>query len=348
MKSRIVILFLLVFILDISAQIGGRGVYEFLNLPNSARITALGGKQIALHDADINMTYYNPSLVDTGMQEKLAINYMNYFAGINWGNVSYMIKHKKAGHVVTGLSYMNYGKFIKADENGIIQGNFTASDYTIYVSYARAIDSNISVGINFKPVFSQMEKYYSFGLVSDFGITYFNPERLFTAAFVVKNLGTQIISYTRKNYEFVPFELQLGVSQKLRHAPFRFSLMFHNLQRFDYTYKLDDDPQPFQDEPFFQSTKQTKFEEFTDKALRHVIMGVEFIPTKSFVFRFGYNYQRIKEMQIEEKLGGVGLSWGFGLLLNKFHIDYGHANYHLAGGSNQISLIANLANLRAL
>jgi len=331
------------------AQLGGRAVYEFLNLPNSARITALGGKQISLNDADINMSYYNPSLIDTTMGEKLAVNYVNYYAGINWGNTSYLFNNNKIGNFVAGISYFNYGRFIKADENGVIHGEFLASDYTIYASYSRRIDSNFVAGINIKPVFSQMEKYYSIGLVTDLAITYHRPEKLFTASLVARNLGTQIITYTRKNHEPVPFELQIGLTQKLKHAPFRFSFMFHNLQRFDYTYEIEEEDNPFDNGGFFEvKDDQSKFEEFGDKTLRHLIVGVEFIPTKSFVFRFGYNYQRIKEMQIEEKFGGVGLSWGFGLLLKKFHINYGRATYHLAGASNHFSITANLAELRGI
>ena len=283
------------------------------------------------------------------MQESLAINYVNYFAGINWGNTSLLFHNEKIGNFVAGITYMNYGKFIKADETGVINGDFWASDYALYVSYARKIDSNLTIGVNLKPVLSQMEKYYSVGFVTDWGITYHKPNKNFTASFVIRNLGTQLISYTRKNYEPVPFELQLGITQKLKHAPFRFSFMFHNLQRFDYTYEKEDDNKSL-NETFGgdAANKESKFDKFSDKLLRHFIAGVEFIPTKSFVFRFGYNYQRIKEMQIEDKLGGVGLSWGFGLNLTRFQINYGRATYHLAGASNHFSITANLAALRGI
>jgi hypothetical protein len=331
------------------AQIGGRGVFGFLDLPVSARVSALGGKQIALMDGDINMAYYNPSLADPSMQEKLAVNYVNYFAGINWGNTSYMFHNKKLGQFVAGLTYMNYGKFTAADETGMISGQFRASDYALYASYARPLDSNFVIGVNLKPVFSQMESYYSVGIATDWAITYTQPEKEFTASLVIRNVGSQITTYSRKNYEPLPFEIQLGASKKLAHAPFRFCLMLHNLQRFDYTYDLEEEEDVLGGSEFFTSSnEQSDFAEFADKAFRHVVLGVEFIPTKSFVFRFGYNYQRLKEMQIEEKLGGVGLSWGFGLLLNKFHINYGRATYHMAGASNNFSITANLAALRGI
>ena len=331
------------------SQIGGRGVYEFLNLPNSARIGSLGGKQISLKDGDLNQVYYNPSLLDSTMKNQFAVNYVNYYAGINWGNASYMICGDKKNSFATGIMYLNYGTFTKADETGVINGSFTASDYTIYLTYSHIIDSSFTIGINVKPVYSQLEKYYSLGLVTDLGVTYHNPNKLFTASFVLRNIGTQLIAYTEKNYEPVPFEIQLGISQRLKHAPFRFSFMFHNLQKFDYTYEIEELTNPFEEESLLESnSEKNKFEKFSDKTLRHFIAGVEFIPTKSFVVRFGYNYQRLKEMQIEEKLGSVGFSWGFGLMLKKFHINYGRATYHLAGATNLFSVTANLHELRKL
>ena len=349
MRQLFSFIIILIFSYSVSySQIGGRGVYEFLNLNTSARIAALGGKQISLYDGDVNMAYYNPSLVDNDMSRKLAINYVNYFAGINWGNTSYLFHNNKIGNVVIGITYLNYGEFIKADETGYIDGNFTASDYTFYASYSRKIDSNIIVGITVKPVYSQYESYNSFGIASDLGITYHNPEKLFTAAFVMRNIGTQIKPYNAHNYEPLPFELQLGVTQRLRHAPFRFSLMLHNLQRFDYTYTIEKEDDLI-DDPFFDDTNEkSKMQEFSDKLFRHFIAGVEFIPTKSFVFRLGYNYQRLKEMQIENKAGTVGISWGFGLLLTKYHINFSRATYHMAGASNHFSITANLSELKRL
>ncbi|MFN5885727.1 MAG: hypothetical protein ACK445_10335, partial [Bacteroidota bacterium] len=43
-------------------------------------------------------------------------------------------------------------------------------------------------------------------------------------------LGTQIKTYRAGNNETLPFNLQVGVSKKFAHAPFRFSLVAHNLQ----------------------------------------------------------------------------------------------------------------------
>lgn len=342
-------LIILLFLINFTAnsQLGWRNLYNFLEMPNSPRITALGGKQISLNDGDVNMPFYNPSLVSDSMKNKLPINYLNYYAGTNYGSIAYLFQNKKLGYFVSGLSYFSYGKFVNADASANILGNFHASEYSVYLSYAKPLFKNITAGINIKPVLSQLEVYYSFGIVTDLGLTYHNPDKLFTAAFVARNIGTQIISYSMDVYERVPFELQLGVTQKLKHAPFRLSLMLHNLQKFNYTYSIDEiDDNYFEDSFFSNTNEKSKLSEIADMSFRHVIAGVEFIPTKSFVLRFGYNYKRVKEMQIEDRMAGVGLSWGFGLLLKKYQINFSRAKYHVIGGVSHFSITANLANLR--
>ena len=141
----------------------------------------------------------------------------------------------------------------------------------------------------------------------------------------------------------MPFEIQLGVSQKLEHAPFRFSAVVHNLQQFDLTYetgKTTLDYDPLTGEP----VKENKIEKFGDQVMRHLIFGVEFIPFESFMIRAGYNYQRRQELKLDTRAAMVGFSWGFGVKIYKFHLSYGRASYHLAGASNHFSLSTNLSS----
>jgi len=63
---------------------------------------------------------------------------------------------------------------------------------------------------------------------------------------------------------------------------------------------------------------------------------------KNLHVRLGYNYKRRDELGITDKMGFSGISWGFGLKIYKFYIDYGRASYHLAGVSNQFSVRVNL------
>ena len=74
------IYFLIIFSFGASAQIGGVGTYEFLNLPVSARTAALGGNIMSVKDNDINASFQNPSLLNPSMDNSLSLSFINYFA----------------------------------------------------------------------------------------------------------------------------------------------------------------------------------------------------------------------------------------------------------------------------
>jgi len=329
---------------SLQGQIGGRAIYEFLNLPNSAKVAALGGKAIALPDNDLNLVFHNPSLLNDTLDNALVLNYVNYLADINFGYFSYAKSFGHLGTFAAGIHYIHYGTFIAADETGQKTGDFSASEYSFNLFYSRRIDSLFSVGINLKPIISNLEKYNSFGLATDLGVTYYNPNRLFTAALVLKNIGIQISTYDGETREPLPFEIQLGLSQKLKHAPFRISMVAHNLQTYRLTYDKDDSQDSVNDPFAGDSDEPSKLEDFAENIMRHLIFGLEFTPIKSFTFRVGYNYQRRKELQIPSKVSTVGFSWGFGLQVYKFQFSYGRATYHLAGASNHFSISTNIGS----
>lgn len=329
--------------LNAGAQLGGRHTYAFLNLPNSARVASLGGKTAALRTDDLNLPFHNPSLLNEEMSDNFVLNYISYFSDINFGYVSYAKSFKKVGNFAAGIHYINYGNFIAADIYGNKTGTFRASEYAFNIIYSRKIDSLFSVGINLKPVYSIFENYNSFGLASDIGITYYNPSSLICAALVLKNMGFQIIPYYDGNREPLPFEIQTGFSYKLRYAPFRFSLLLHNLQKFDLTYQSPLDASAENDPFLGETASRNKFDDFGDKLMRHVIFGIEILPFEHFYINLGYNYQRRQEMKIQLHTGMVGFSWGFGFKVSKFHFSYGRASYHLAGASNHFSLSTNFS-----
>lgn len=313
------------------SQTGGDNVYEFLNLTHSSLITSLGGANVSLFTDDLNMAYHNPALLNSGMDNSLAINYVNYFAGINYGMTMYSRSYAGIGNFAAGLTYLNYGTFQETDESGNITGTFTAAEYALSMIYSRTIDSLFSIGVNLKPVLSNLEKYTSFGLALDAGASYHSRNNLFSAGLAIKNIGMQITTYTGGAREKLPFEIQAGVTQRLGHAPFRFSLTLRHLEKFDMTYNYPSSVNP--------ASTQSGNDGFGENLLRHMILGAEIIPQKNFYFSAGYNYQRRKELQVDSNVSTVGFSWGFGINTSFMSLGFGRATYHLAGTSTDISLI---------
>ena len=316
-------------------QIGGENTYDFMSLTNSARMAALGGNQVAINDSlDLNVSYNNPSLLKPDMKNQLAINYVDYFAGVNYGYAAYSFGIPLPGNVAVGMHYINYGKFIEALASGEKTGaTFNAAEYALNIIWSNNY-KQFTYGINLKPILSSFESYQSIGFAADLGITHFSKNQNTVVALVARNIGTQITTYyDGAQKESIPFDLQFGISQKLAHAPIRLAATMQHLQKWDLAKPTEDNTG--------SSTVYTE-DKFTKKFMRHLLLGVELLPSPNFTIRAGYNYQLRQEMKLDAKMSTVGFSWGFGFRISRFAINYGSARYHLAGSSNLISVAINL------
>jgi hypothetical protein len=337
------------------SQVGGESTYRFLELTNSARMAALGGNQVAINDStDLNISYNNPSLLMPGMRNMLAVNYVGYFAGVNYGYGAYSFKTPLPGNFAVGMHYINYGEFIGADELGQKTNPFNAAEYALNLIWSNEIkmpftkkdslfydastdsakvmrNKRITYGVNLKPLLSTLESYQSVGIAADLGVSYFSRNGLTVASLVARNIGTQISTYYEgAERENIPFDLQFGISQKLQHAPIRFAATMQQLQKWTLA------------SPEQVKGGGNKEDGFGKKFMRHMILGVELLPSPNFTIRAGYNYQIRQDLKYDEKMSTVGLSWGFGFKISRFHFNYGSGRYHLAGATNVVSLAINL------
>lgn len=322
------------------AQTGGNNTYEFLNLCMPARVIALGGTLISVKDNDINLSFQNPSLLDSVMHNYLSMSYVDYFADIKYGYVGYARQIHNIGNFSAGLQFFDGGVFTSTDITGAIIGQSTASEYSFNLSYSRPIDSIFAVGATIKTIYSKLGEYTSHGNVLDIGAVYNNKRKLYSAGLVMKNIGRQWKNYHIGN-EPLPFEIQLGYSKKIEHAPFRLSFTLTHLEKWDITYT--DPSVPTTDPITGLPIKKSKFSRFSDKLARHFIFGNEILISKNFHLRIGYNYKLRKEMKLESRPGIVGFSFGFGLKISKFHLSYGYAKYHVAGGPNHFTISTKLS-----
>ncbi|MBN2681457.1 MAG: type IX secretion system protein PorQ [Bacteroidales bacterium] len=337
----LLILSLLFAISTANSQTGGLSTFQFLDLPNSARVASLGGNIIASGDNDANLVYHNPSLLSSEMNKHLVLNYINYFSDINFGYVSYSYHHQKYGSFGIGLHYINYGDFMRMDETEQYLGNFSAYEQSLNLTWAKPLDSLFRLGGAMKIIYSSLDSYYSSGVAFDFGASYYNPDRNLAAGIVIKNLGTQFKPYVDGNYEPIQPDIQIGIAKRLKHAPFRFFITAQNLLNWNMVFSATGESNV--DPVSGEAKKENKIEKAADNFMRHFIAGSELILSENFFIRFGYNYQRRQELKISTRAFTVGFSWGFGLRINKFHFSYGRATYHLAGPSNHFSLSTNLS-----
>ncbi|MCB9281243.1 MAG: type IX secretion system protein PorQ [Lewinellaceae bacterium] len=332
----------------LNAQLGGRKVYAFLDLPVSARITALGGSLISVQDDDANLAYANPALLNPSMHQQIGFNYNFLVDGVGSGYASYahaVEKWRTTFH--GGIQFANYGTFDLTDEFGANQGIFKAADYAVVLGAGFQAYDRLTVGANLKWVTSRLESYNSMGLLADLAFTYRDTAKNLTFSLVMHHIGGQLTAYREGNFEPVPFEMQLGLSKKLEHLPFRFSIIYHHFDQWSIRY---DDPSAEDETIFFGDvqTEQSPTAKFFDNFFRHFIFSGEFLLGKreNFRLRFGYNHLMRKELSIENLRSLAGFTFGAGIKVNRFRIDFGRTNYHLAGGATQLSIATNFQEFR--
>ena len=329
-----------------SAQLGGRYTYAFLKQLPSARLTGLNGSQIALRDDDIATAYLNPSLLNNTMNNALSYNHDFLLGKIATGYFGYGHSVEKLKMTFQGcIQFINYGTFKQADEFGNITGEFKASEYAVTLGAGRQINERLSVGLNLKYISSQLEAYTSSGVAGDLAGSYWDDTKKFGATVLFRNIGTQLSNYTGVREE-LPLDVQIGVTKKLKKAPFRVSLVLHDLNRWNIRYDnpLDNAISLLGEEP----TQPSRFSQELDNLARHIKAGGELVLGKNenFRLRVGYSHQMRKELSVNNIRSLSGFSIGFGFKVSHFRLDYGLGKQHLAGGTNHLSISTNFSEFK--
>lgn len=322
------------------AQVGGNGVYQFLNLPASARQAALGGKVITIYDHDVNQGQFNPASINPEMDNRLAMNYSSYFGEVTYGSANYAyVWDRRVQTLHAGVNYVNYGTFEGYDENGMRTSDFTGSEIALSLGYAFNIPwTDWHVGANLKLINSSLESYSSFGAAVDLGAVYLDERNNIVYAIVLRNLGTQITTYNGTQ-EKLPFEILAGISQKLEHVPLRWHITLEQLQKWDVGFSNPNRAEGQIDGP----DKEEKVG-FLNTALRHVIVGAELFPDKGFNIRLSYNFRRGEELRIMDQRHFSGVSAGVGLKMGRMKFDYSYSRFTIASDVSMFGLTINLGD----
>ena len=327
-----------IFVLPISAQVGGQSVYQFLNLAQSPRQAALGGKTVTVVDYDVNQAFYNPATINPKMHNRLSANYGSYFGEVSYGTAAYAYtydRHLQTFHA--GISYINYGTFEGRDELGNLTSDFTGSEAALSLGFAYNLPwTKMYIGANAKLISSTLESYNSWGAAVDLGFLYIDEKNDINYGLSVRNLGFQITPYESTN-EQLPLAIDAGISQLMENVPIRWHMTFENLQQWNIAFS-----NPNRGESTLDGETSEEKVSFFNNALRHVILGAELFPEKGFNLRLGYNFRRSQELKILEQRNFSGLSFGIGLKFNKMRLNYTHSRYSSAANTSFIGIQINL------
>lgn len=323
-------LILVTIALPTQAQIKGAGssVFNFLNLPASSRLNALGGENVAIADDDISMAFVNPALLTPHTDKVLQLNYAYYLAGTMFGSVMYGHNYKE-NYFAAGVHYLDYGQMQYADEMGNLLGTtFTAKDICVNLMYARQLGPMFRVGATIKPIFSVYERYTSFALGADVGGHFQTTDSLFQMGLTLRNIGWQLKAFYEEDFgqhtEMLPLNLEFGMSLRLAHAPLRFSMTAHNLQRWDIA-------------PREQNVK------WYDMLFRHTIWAIDIVPkNEKFYLTVSYNHRRQAEMNMTDVHSLAGFAFGAGVKIYKFRLGFAMSQYTKSNFTYQVSLSTDI------
>lgn len=300
-------------------------VFNFLNLPTSSHATALGGRNISLIEDDPSLVFQNPALLSCVNDKSIGLNFMTYMRGSKTGSASYAQMAGERGTWGVGAQFVGYGSISETLESGEKVGEMSPLDMQLCGSYSYALGDNWVGGATGKFIYSHYGEFTSCALAVDLGVSYFLLEQDFSLSAVARNLGGQVKAFG-DHHERLPYDLEVGFTKGLGHAPVKFSLTLIDLTRWN---KND----------YYTAGKETSAGRIF---FNHFNLGVDIVPTELFYVSAGFNFRRASEMKAAGSSHAAGLSFGAGLQLKRFKFGLAYAKYHVSAPTLALSLAYNL------
>ena len=316
MKKSLFLLFCFLAAVTAGAQDGAHS-YMVLRLPVSSHVAALGGENISAIEDTPWAGWANPALYSCVSDRSLGVDFMTYADGGSWMGAQYVMAFGDRHTGAVTAQYMNYGRMDETDASGMVLGTFAPKDIVIGAGYSYLLSDRWAGGAALKAVYSKYADFSAFAFAVDLGLNYYDEEADFSFSAALRNVGAQLKSFDGLT-ERVPFNLQLGFTKGMAHAPVRFSVTLTDLTR----WSSDDYYHP-------EGEKLS----FGKKVLNHFAVGVDILPTSYLYLSAGYNFRRAYELKAAGSSHMAGLTFGGGLQLKRFKAGISYAKYHVSTAS---------------
>ncbi|MGN0282851.1 MAG: type IX secretion system protein PorQ [Prevotella sp.] len=310
MKKIVLTTFFCLFCAFLRAQ-ESETAYNFLRLPVSAHVAALGGDNITITDDDPTLAFHNPALLSGVADKTINLNFMSYMEEAKTASASFTKALRDRATWFVGAQYMDYGKMKHTTASGEIIGEVSAKDIMLCGALEYNLTEKLAGGITAKFISSDLAGFNSMAVGVDLGLNYFDQEHGISLSAVARNLGGQIKAY-EDDFEKMPLDLQVGFTKRLLASPIRFSFTMTHLNDWDGRFA------------------------------NHFVVGADIIFTENIYIAGGYNFRRADEMKITEDEGssshGAGLSIGAGLQLQRFKLQVAYGKYHVSASSFNVNV----------
>jgi len=299
------------------AQQMGTAVSTFLEFPVSAHTAALGGNVTSFSGTDPMFAFSNPALLKSEAYNQIHLNYAVYMVHTGYGSAAYTTKFSDKDAFMVGFQGAFYGSMDGYDASGNPTGKVSANDFALTATYSRWLNRYFSIGVTLKPVINSYGGFTSFSLGSDIGVMFHDSASLVNLAVTAANFGGRLAGPEDivMAPEWMPLNVSIGLTKRLKKAPIAFNLTLQNLQ----TWKVYDS---------------------VGKMIgRKFIIGMDIMPvSEKYWVGLSYNFDRGLSLDNPTVLSLAGLSLGGGAKLYMFRLGVGISFFSTASVTANFSL----------
>ena len=157
---------------------------------------------------------------------------------------------------------------------------------------------------------------------------------------VAKNLGGQVKKFdgTYDSKDHLPWDIQIGFSKIMGTSPFRLSITAYNLRKWSLPYYEPEDKNNV-------NSDLIKKENFGSNLMRHLVLGLEFLPTSNVWVGMGYNHKTRTDMSTYQRNFFSGISLGAGMKVKSFGFNVAFAQPHTGATTFMLNLTTSLGEL---
>ncbi len=309
------LLFVQVFIPQVSkARLGGAGV-GFLNLGGGSRGIALGGAYSAPAEG-LEAIYWNPAGLAYMERTSVSFTHGQLYADLKNENVAFAMP---LGGGVLGFSgyALLSGKIEKTtieDQDGT--GEFyTANDFAGGISYARMMTDKFAFGLTVKLIDANIDKCSAIAWAFDIGGTYNTGFRNLRLGFVIRNFGPDT-HYEGENLQYLENEY---LKATYRSDPFPLPMSFQMGFAYDVINSKDNKITALVDLVHPIDQDET------------IAGGIEYWLRDTYALRVGYSEENNRGLR-----GGVGVKLSLGTI--KTNIDYSYEFHQYLDGIQRFTI----------
>lgn len=303
-----------------NAQQMGTAVSTFLEFPVSAHTAALGGNTVSFTGGDQMFAFSNPASLGAESHNQINLNYSVYMYHTGYASAAYTYKFSDKDVFMAGFQAAMYGKMKSYDASGTEIGTVSANDFAFTATYSRLLNKYFSIGVTLKPAINSYGGYTSFSLGGDVGVMFHDTVSLVNVGLAVQNFGGRLAGPEGVTLasKWMPLNVTLGVSKRLKKAPIVFYLTLQNLQKWnDSNVGL--------------------------MIGKKFIVGMDIMPkSEKFWVGLSYNFDRGLSLGNPTVMSLSGLSFGGGAKLYMLRLGVGIAFYSTSAVTAHFSLAMDI------